>query len=433
MTRLRGDQVTDTATQGSTDKIDLLFVNARLATMATDEPYGLIPDGAIAIKGPKIVWVGHLSDLPERLLPRAARTIDARHRLITPGLIDCHTHIVYGGTRAKEFEMRLQGLSYEEISRMGGGILSTVLATRKASEEELFRQSVPRVVSMINEGLTTIEIKSGYGLDLETESRILRVAARFGNEYPLTIVPTYLGAHALPPEYRGRPDEYIDFVCDKVIPHIAKHGLARFVDAFCEKIAFSREQIDKVFKVARDHGLKIKLHAEQLSDQGGAQLAASYGALSADHLEYISEEGVKALAQSGTVAVLLPGAAYFLREKRIPPVKLLRQYKVPMAVSTDCNPGSSPAVSILLMMNMACVLFGLTPEEALKAVTINAARALDMDQQIGTLESGKDADLVLWDVYDPAELSYNIGFNPCHLVVKQGKITLDLGDKDRLQ
>ncbi|MBW1729499.1 MAG: imidazolonepropionase [Deltaproteobacteria bacterium] len=390
--------------------------------MKPGHPYGLLRDGAIGSSKGKIVWVGERRDLPQDFKSKVKEVFDAEGGLITPGLIDCHTHLVYAGCRAREFEMRLQGISYQEIARQGGGILSTVSATRSADEETLFRESVPRLASMMAEGVTTVEIKSGYGLDLDTEARILRVAQRLGNEYQVSVIPTFLGAHALPPEYAGKSDEYIDFVCKKVLPHIAKEGLARFVDVFCETIAFTKEQTERVFKAAKDHGLQIKLHAEQLSDQGGTQLAASYGALSVDHLEYLSKEGVKSLAKSGTVAVLLPGAAYFLREKKIPPIDLLRQFKIPIAVSTDCNPGSSPVVSILLVMNMACILFGLTPEEALRGVTINAAMALGMQEQIGTLERGKDADFVVWNVSEPAELVYHIGLNPCRHVVRHGML-----------
>ncbi len=406
------------------EHVDILCTNATLATMETDgEPYGLMSDGAVAIRGDTIAWVGRMADLPRDFKERSARIIDAGGHLITPGLIDCHTHLVYAGSRAREFEMRLHGATYEQIARQGGGILSTVSATRGADEQALFEQSAPRLLSLIKEGVTTVEIKSGYGLDLDTEVKMLTTAKKLGSEYGVTVVPTYLGAHALPPEYANRHDDYIEYICDKVLPYVARHGLAVFVDAFCEKIAFSPQQVERVFKAARRHGLRIKLHAEQLSDQGGAQLAARYGALSADHLEYISEEGAKALAQGGTVAVLLPGAAYFLREEKTPPVELLRKYRVPMAVSTDCNPGSSPSVSLLLMMNMACILFGLTPEESLRGVTINAASALGLQERIGTLEAGKDADLVLWDVSDPAELSYNIGLNPCRLVLRRGKVS----------
>jgi len=404
------------------DKVDRLYVNADLATMSGDHPYGMLKDGALGISGTKIEWVGHRGSLPGDFRSRAGEVFDAGGGLITPGLVDCHTHLVYAGNRAREFEMRLQGISYEEIARQGGGILSTVRATRAADEERLYRESAPRLVSMLCEGVTTIEIKSGYGLDLDTEARMLRVALRLGSEYPISVVPTFLGAHALPPEFEGRADKYIDFVCEKVIPHMAREGLARFVDVFCDRIAFSREQAEHVFEAAKGQGLSVKIHAEQLSDQGGAQLAATYGALSADHLEYLSEAGVEAMAKSGTVAVLLPGAAYFLKEKKVPPLDLLRSFRVPMAVSTDCNPGSSPAVSILLMMNMACTLFGLTTEEALKGVTINAARALGREGQVGSLERGKDADFVIWDVREPAELAYNIGLNRCRYIIRHGSL-----------
>jgi imidazolonepropionase len=335
--------------------------------------------------------------------------------------VDCHTHLVYGGNRAREFEMRLQGVTYEEIARQGGGIRSTVTATRAADEETLFRQSTPRLISLLSEGVTTVEIKSGYGLDLETEIRVLRVARRLGETFPVTIFPTYLGAHALPPEFEGRADDYIDYVCDEVLPAVTGQHLAMAVDAFCENIGFTPAQTERVFKAAKAFGLPVKLHAEQLSDQGGAALAAGYGALSVDHLEHISEEGVRAVAASDTVAVLLPGAFYFLREKKRPPIDLLRRFGVPMAVSTDCNPGTSPAVSLLLMLNMACTFFRMTPEEALAGVTINGARALGLGDRIGTLEPGKDADFVVWDVTEPAELAYNIGLNPCRQVVRKGE------------
>ncbi|MBW2064096.1 MAG: imidazolonepropionase [Deltaproteobacteria bacterium] len=406
------------------DELDTLWVNADLATMGGEQPYGLLKDGAIGISGKKIGWVGKREELPGEFRSRAREVFDAQGGLITPGLVDCHTHLVYAGNRAQEFEMRLQGVSYEEIARKGGGILSTVRATRQADENRLFLESAPRMASMLREGVTTVEIKSGYGLDLDTELRILRVALRLGKEYPVSVVPTFLGAHALAPEFEGRADEYITFVCETVIPHVAEEGIARSVDVFCDRIGFNREQSERVFKVAKKNGLSIRIHAEQLSDQGGAQLAASYGALSADHLEYLSRDGAEALARSGTVAVLLPGAAYFLREKKTPPVDLLREFDIPMAVSTDCNPGSSPVVSLLLMMNMACTLFRLTPEEALRGVTINAAKALGKEDQVGTLERDKDADFVVWEVSQPAELAYNIGMNPCRYVVRHGQVVM---------
>jgi imidazolonepropionase len=404
------------------DKIDSLWVNLHLATMTQTGPYGMIEDGALALYEGKIDWIGKRNELPADLKSRAAKVYDGEGRWVTPGLVDCHTHLVYGGSRAREFELRLQGATYEEIARQGGGIRSTVSATREADEESLLNQSVPRLVALVAEGVTTVEIKSGYGLDLETEIRMLRVARTLGERYPVKVVPTFLGAHALPPEYESRSDAYIDFVCNEVMPQIAAQNLAVAVDAFCEGIGFTREQTERIFAAAKKLGLAVKLHAEQLSDLGGTVLAAQYGALSADHLEYISEEGVKAMAESGTVAVLLPGAFYFLRETKLPPIDLLRRYKVPIALSTDCNPGSSPAVSLLLMLNMACTLFKLTPEEALAGITRNGARALGLQGRIGTLEPGKDADFVIWDIAEPAELAYRIGANPLKNVVRQGNL-----------
>ncbi len=339
-----------------------------------------------------------------------------------PGLIDCHTHLVYAGNRAREFEMRLQGATYEEIARQGGGIRSTVAATREVGEESLVLQSTPRLLALIQEGVTTVEIKSGYGLDLETELRMLRAAASLGKRHPVTVVPTFLGAHALPPEFQGREDDYIEFVCNEVMPQVAEQNLALAVDAFCETIGFTPMQTERVFKAAQKHNLPVKLHAEQLSDQGGAELAARHCALSADHLEYVSEAGVKALAESGSVAVLLPGAFYFLRETRVPPLELFYHYDVPVALATDCNPGSSPVTSLLLMLNMACTLFRMTPEETLAGVTRNAAQALGLQDRIGTLEVGKDADLAIWDITVPAELAYRIGYNPLTHVVSKGRL-----------
>jgi imidazolonepropionase len=382
----------------------------------------MVENGALAVCGEKIAWVGKRNALPADLESRAADVYDGRGGWITPGLVDCHTHLVYGGSRAREFELRLQGATYEEIARQGGGIRSTVSATRKADEAALLKQSAPRLVALMQEGVTTVEIKSGYGLDLETELRMLRVARKLGEKYPVTVMPTFLGAHALPPEYEGQSDQYIDFVCNQVLPQVAAQKLAVAVDAFCESIGFTPEQTEKVFSTAKKLGLAVKLHAEQLSDLQGAALAARYSALSADHLEYISEKGVKAMADSGTVAVLLPGAFYFLRETKVPPIDLLRRHGVPMALSTDCNPGSSPAVSLLLMLNMACTLFRLTPEEALAGVTRNGARALGLQDRIGTLEPGKDADFVMWDIPEPAELAYRIGANPLLHVVRKGKL-----------
>jgi len=405
-----------------TEKVDSLWVNVHLATMTETGPYGMVKDGAIAIRGGKIAWIGKRIDLPADFESQAAKVYDGQNGWITPGLVDCHTHLVYGGSRAREFELRLQGATYEEIARQGGGIRSTVIATREADEKSLLNQSIPRLVALIKEGVTTVEIKSGYGLDLETEIRMLRVVRKLGESYPVTVVPTYLGAHALPPEFEGRSDEYVDFVCNTVMPEVAAQQLAVAVDAFCENIGFTPDQTERVLKAAQKLGLAVKLHAEQLSDLQGSALAARYGALSADHLEYVSEESVRAMAASGTVAVLLPGAFYFLRETRVPPVDLLRRYSVPIALSTDCNPGSSPTASLLLMLNMASTLFRMTPEEALAGVTRNGARALGLQDRIGTLEPGKDADFVIWDIDEPAELAYRIGFNPRKQVVRQGKL-----------
>jgi imidazolonepropionase len=411
-----------------TDPVDLsgcsaLWTGARLATMvpATPQPYGAIDDGAIAVAGDRIHWIGERSRLPADI-PAGVAVHHADGRWVTPGLVDCHTHIVYGGDRAREFEQRLTGVSYEEIARQGGGIVSTVSATRAAGEDALVDAARPRLEALAAEGVTTVEIKSGYGLDLDTELKMLRAARRLGEAGHVDVVTSFLGAHALPPEYGGRSDAYIDFVCAEVMPRVAELGLADAVDAFCEGIAFSTAQTERVFERARELGLPVKLHAEQLSDLGGAALAARFGALSADHLEYVSEASVEAMADAGTVAVLLPGAFYFLRETRKPPVELFRTHRVPMAIATDSNPGSSPVTSMLLMLSMACTLFQMTPEEAVAGVTRYAARALGKADSIGTLEAGKRADFVLWDIAHPAELAYRIGFNPCHRVIKNGRV-----------
>lgn len=402
--------------------MDDLWINVRLAAMAEGpEPYGRIDDGILAVSRGKIVWVGKRREMPTVILSAAKHVHDGEGRWITPGLIDCHTHLVYAGSRAAEFEMRLQGASYEDVARQGGGILSTVRATRQADAETLVRRSLPRLLSLMVEGVTTVEIKSGYGLDMDTEIRQLEAARKLKTRLPVSISPTFLGAHTLPPEYGSR-DEYIDFVCRQVLPEVARRKLATAVDVFCERIAFTPPETARVFEVARRLGLAVKLHADQLSDGGGAALAAQYSALSADHLEYTSAQGVEAMAAAGTVAVLLPGAFYFLRETRVPPIDRFRRAKVPMAVSTDSNPGSCPAGSLLLMLNMACTLFGLTPEEALAGATRHAARALGRSDRIGTLEVGKDADFVLWDIDHPAELAYGLGVNPCHTVVRHGKV-----------
>ena len=388
-----------------------LFTHARVATLAADAatPYGLIEDAAMVVENGFIAWVGARAELPARW-QNGVEEHDARGALITPGLVDCHTHLVWAGDRAREFELRLNGASYEDIARAGGGIVSTVKATREASEADLLRQSQRRLDALLAEGVTTIEIKSGYGLSLEAEAKCLRVARTLGRQNRVAVRTTFLGAHALPPEFAGRADDYIDEVL-RMLPRLHGEGLVDAVDAFCERIGFSAEQTRRVFEAARGLQLPVKLHAEQLSDSAGAELAASFGALSCDHLEWLSEAGAAAMARAGTVAVLLPGAFYFLRDTRVPPIGLLRRHGVPMAVSTDCNPGSSPCTSLLLMLNMACTLFRLTPEEALAGATRNAARALGLSDR-GMLAPGLRADFVLWDVASPAELSYAFGAHP---------------------
>jgi imidazolonepropionase len=392
---------------------DILFTNARLATMVGG--YGELPDGAVAVKDGRISWVG-----PRAEAPRAASVHDCGGRWLTPGLVDCHTHIVHAGNRSDEFEARLNGASYEEIAQRGGGIMSTVRATRAAGDDELLRQSLPRVRSLLAEGVTTLEVKSGYGLDAATEAKMLRVARRIGELLPVRVRTTFLGAHALPPEFAGRADAYVDELCERMLPQLVREGLVDAVDAFCERIGFSNAQTERVFACARALGLPVKLHAEQLSDQGGAQLVARYGGLSADHLEHVTPDGIAAMAAAETVAVLLPGAYYFLRETVAPPVAALREAGVPIALATDCNPGTSPLSSILLTMNLACTLWRLTPQEALAGCTANAAHALGLQHEIGTLEAGKRADFALWDIERPADLAYAIGFNPCRGVVNGG-------------
>ena len=402
---------------------DALWLDAHLATMdpATgDDGYGTLRDGALGVADGRIAWVGRRADLPGEPAALARQVHRAVGRWITPGLIDCHTHLVHGGDRANEFALRLKGASYEEIARAGGGILSTVTATRAADEDALYRTARRRLDALRAEGVTTIEIKSGYGLDVETEMKMLRVAGRLGTETGMRVRRSFLGAHALPPEFKGDGDAYIDLVCRQMLPLVVSEKLADAVDAFGEKIAFSPRQVARVFEAAGELGLPVKLHADQLSDQGGGALAADFEALSADHLEYLSEAGAKAMAAAGTVAVLLPGAFYFLGETRRPPVELLRRHGVPMAVATDCNPGSSPVTSVLLMLNMACTLFRMTPEEALAGVTRNAASALGLEQECGRLAPGLAADFALWDIAVPAELAYRIGFNPCAEIVQGG-------------
>lgn len=399
-------------------QFDHVWHGGSVATLASGGgAFGLIENGAVAAKDGRIAFAGPASGLPKGWTAAAETRLDGR--LVTPGLIDCHTHLVYGGSRANEFEMRLNGASYEDIARVGGGIVSTVKATRGADEKELIRQSLPRLDRLIAEGVTTIEIKSGYGLDTETEKRMLRAARMLTGERQIDVVTSYLGAHAMPPGATDK-DAYVAEVC-AAIPEIARENLADAVDAFCEGIAFSTEQTARVFKAAQAAGLKVKLHADQLSNLHGAKLAADFGALSADHLEYTDEEGAAAMAKAGTVAVLLPGAFYVLREKQLPPVEALRKHGVPIAIATDCNPGTSPITSLLLTMNMASTLFRLTVEESLAGVTREAARALGRLGDIGTLEAGKYCDLAIWDVDRPAELVYRIGFNPLWKRVWRGQ------------
>ncbi|KJS21123.1 MAG: imidazolonepropionase [Hoeflea sp. BRH_c9] len=387
----------------------MLLTNAVLATMDGGAAYGLVPRGALVIEAGQIAWSGSEADLPSHY--RKLETLDLEGRVVTPALIDCHTHIVHGGNRAREFEMRLEGATYEEIARAGGGIVSTVAATRAASESELLASALRRVDAMIAEGVSTIEIKSGYGLDIDTELKMLRAARAVASQRPVRVRTSYLGAHAVPPEYKDRADAYIDEVCIPGLEAAHAGGLVDAVDGFCEGIAFSPQQIARVFDHAKSLGVPVKLHAEQLSNLGGAQLAAGYGALSADHLEYANEQDARAMAASGTVAVILPGAFYTLRETTAPPIAAFRAHGVPMAVATDCNPGSSPMSSLLLSMNMACTLFRMTPEEALAGVTTNAARALGLEDA-GRIRPGLRADLAIWDISHPSELAYRIGYNP---------------------
>jgi imidazolonepropionase len=397
-----------------------LWTHCQAATMQPDAalPYGLIADAALVLDGPVLRWIGPRSELPPDLARACSTQHDAGGGLITPGLIDCHTHLVYGGERAAEFEQRLQGASYEDIARQGGGIASTVRATRQAGAEQLTASASTRLRALMADGVTTVEIKSGYGLALEPERRCLEVARALGRTHPVSVHTTFLGAHALPPEFIGRSDDYIDAVV-AMLADLHALGLVDAVDVFCERIGFSPAQTARVFTAARALGLPVKLHAEQLSDSGGAQLAAGFGALSCDHLEWLSAEGAAAMAAAGTVAVLLPGAFYFLRETRVPPIALLREHDVAMAVSTDCNPGSSPCTSLLLMLNMACTLFRLTPEEALAGVTRHAAHALGLHDR-GVLAAGMRADLAVWDVQHPAELAYAFGARPLRQVVFAG-------------
>ena len=396
---------------------DTIWRNARLATVAAGAPgLGEVERGVLACTGGRIVFAGSQA---EATALDAREIIDCEGRWITPGLIDCHTHLVFAGDRAGEFERRLAGETYESIARAGGGILSTVRATRAASLEDLVTAALPRLDALIAEGVTTVEIKSGYGLTLEAEMRQLEAARELGRRREVDVAATFLGAHATPPEFSGDSDSYVDFLCEKMIPRAA--SLADAVDAFCETIAFSPAQVRKVFAAARAHGLPVKIHAEQLSDQGGAALAAEFGALSADHLEHLDETGARAMARSGTVATLLPGAYYFTRETRAPPIQTLRDLGVPIALATDCNPGTSPLTSPLMVMNLAATLFRLTVEECLTGMTRNAAQALGRHAEAGSLEAGKQCDLAIWDIERPAELVYWMGRNPLHRRVRRGR------------
>ena len=402
---------------------DALWTNVHLATMTGNGvAYGAIEDGALAVADGRIAWVGREADLPGAPDRLALALHDGGGAWMTPGLIDCHTHLVYGGNRAGEFEKRLQGVSYEDIARAGGGIRATVAATRAASPQDLLAAAAGRIAALAADGVTTVEIKSGYGLDTETEIKMLRVARRLGSRLPVGVRTSFLGAHALPADYADRRSAYVDLVCNEMLPAAVEEDLADAVDAFCEGIGFSPEETAQVFDAAARHGLPVKLHADQLSDLGGAALAARYNALSADHLECTNENGVAAMAAAGTVAVLLPGAFYFLGETRKPPVDLFRRHGVPMAVASDCNPGSSPVTSLLLMLNMACTLFGLTPEEALAGVTRQAALALGLADEVGTLQPGLAADLAVWTIDSPAELAYGIGARPLATRIVAGRL-----------
>ena len=398
---------------------DSIWINAHLATLRLGK-YGVIRRAALAVGQGRIAWIGARADLPGEPAQLAREVHDCEGRWITPGLIDCHTHLVYAGNRAREFELRLQGASDEDIARDGSGITSTVRETRDASEMELIRASSARLKNLMDEGVTTVEIKSGYGLDTATELKLLRVARLLGASGAVTVKTSLLGAHALPPEYQGRADAYVDLVCAEILPAAAEAKLADAVDAVCDSGSFSAQQTQRVFAAARALRLPVRMHADQFSDSNGAALAARWGALSADQLEHSNEAGVRAMAEAGTVAVLLPGTHFFLRQKQLPPVGLLRSHGVPIALASDCNPGSSPSGSILPMLNLACTLFGLTPEEALAGVTCHAALALGLGATHGTLEAGKVADFALWNIEAAAELAYAMGGNPCAGVVKRG-------------
>ncbi|GIU52382.1 MULTISPECIES: imidazolonepropionase [Shewanella] len=402
---------------------DHVWIDVNIATMdpTNSAAYGAITDAALAVKDGKIAWIGQRKDLPEFDVFDIP-VYRGKGGWLTPGLIDAHTHLIFAGSRANEFEMRLQGASYEDIARAGGGIISTVKACREADEAELFELGRQRLNALAKEGVTTVEIKSGYGLDTDTEVKLLKVARELGKHHHVDVKTTFLGAHAIPPEYKDDVDAYVDVVINDMLPTVIDQGLADAADVFCENIAFNLDQTERVLTAAKEAGLEIKLHAEQLSNMGGSAMAAKLGAKSVDHIEYLDEDGVKALAASGTCATLLPGAYYFLRETKMPPIDLLRQHQVPIVVASDFNPGSSPICSTLLMLNMACTLFRLTPEEALKGITANAAKALGIEHSVGVLAQGMQADFCLWDITTPAQLAYSYGLNPCKDVVKNGVV-----------
>lgn len=399
---------------------DTLWINGTLSIITEQGVSETLQTGAIACKDGLISLISPMDKLGDTPSNLATKVIDLEGKCLTPGLIDCHSHLVFGGNRAKEFNLRLQGQSYEQIAKQGGGIMSTVNHTRAATEQQLEHDARSRLALLVSDGVTSIEIKSGYGLTFKDEEKMLRVARRLGDTSPVTVTTTFLGAHALPPEYTNNRSGYLDLVCKEMLPKLHAQGLIDSVDAFCESIAFSVDEVEQVFQAATDLGLPVKLHAEQLSNSGGAELAAKYHALSADHLEYLDETGVQAMAASGSVAVLLPGAFYMLRETRKPPVQLLRDYQVPIALATDINPGSSPVLSARLMMVLGCQEFGLTPEEALRGMTINAAKALGKSDSVGSLQIGKAADLAIWDVQQPSELAYWLGGNKAESVIKAG-------------
>ncbi len=402
----------------SEQKCDYLYQGSHLFTAQGGEQQ-IIHDGAVAVLDGRIIWLGKQSEIPPPYQTPEKALYELDEGWLTPGLIDCHSHLIYAGNRSDEFSLRMQGSSYEEIARQGGGILSTVKATRAATEESLLLSAARRLECLINEGVTTFEIKSGYGLDLETERKMLKVARKLGENFPVDICTTFLGAHALPPEF-DNANSYIDCICEEMLPTLNAEGLIDAVDVFCENIGFEKTHVNKLFNKAKMLDIPVKIHAEQLSNQSGAELAATFGALSADHLEYLDEKGIRAMADAGTVAVLLPGAFYFLKEIKLPPIELLRQYSVPVAIATDSNPGSSPCSSLLLMLNMACTLFNLTPEEALMGITRNTALALGLADSHGQISIGMQADLVHWSIDRPDDLAYYFGHNPCRLVIKKG-------------